>query len=137
VRITGGNHVATVTRLKPGFLLVRERGTQTPETRAAMIREVEAEMDRVSPVTVFVDLRGSVRMDAAGRDAWGAFGKRRRKDVGRVVVLVRSKLLEMVFSVMGMFLGGGLIRMVASEREMLLEIQREVPTVRELPELLS
>jgi hypothetical protein len=135
VRIAGPGHVALVTRLKPGWLLVTERGTQTTATRVALIREVEAEMSVAAPVTIYVDIRNANRMDAEGRDAWGAFGKRRRNDVRKVVVLVRSKLLEMAFSVMGMFVGGGVIRVVASEDELLAEIRRDVPSFKTLPVL--
>jgi hypothetical protein len=133
VRITGPGHIALVTRLKPGWLLVTERGAQTPATRAALIREVESEMKVAAPVTIYVDIRNANRMDAEGRDAWGQFGKRRRGDVRKVIVLVRSKLVEMAFSVMGMFVGGGVIRVVAREDELLAEIRRDVPSFKTLP----
>jgi hypothetical protein len=133
VRIAGGGHVALITRLQPGYLLVTERGTQMPATRAVMIKEVEAELAVAAPVTVFIDVRASDRMDTAGREEWAAFGKRHRPKFKRVVVLVRSKLLEMAFSIMGMFVGGGMIRMVSTEEDMLTEIRRDVPKFRTLP----
>jgi hypothetical protein len=48
---------------------------------------------------------------------------------------MRSKLLEMAFSVMGMFVGGGMIRMVSSEDELVAEIRRDLPNFRALPSL--
>jgi hypothetical protein len=137
VKIAGAGYVGLITHLKPGCLLVAERGTQTRETRAALINEVEAEMAAQSPITIFIDTRATSRMDSVGRDEWSAFGKRHRADLQRVVVLVTSKLLEMAFSVMGMFLGGGMIRVLSSERDMIREIQREVPTFRDLPTISS
>jgi hypothetical protein len=98
-----------------------------------MIRELEAEMDANAPVSVFVDVRASDRMDSAGREEWSTFGKRRRNELQSVLVLVRSKLLEMAFSVMSMFLGGDLIRIVASEEPFLTEIRKKAPTLRSLP----
>jgi hypothetical protein len=135
VKIAGGGHVALITRLASGCLLVTESGTQTAETRRAMIREIEAEIAATSPVpvTVFVDVRAGTRMDAAGRDEWSNFGKRREGPIDRVVVLVRSKLLEMAFSLISMFVGGGVIRVVAGEDALLAEIRRRVPTFRALP----
>jgi hypothetical protein len=135
VRITGGGHVALFTRLAPGMLLVTERGTQTPETRALMIREVEAEISASAPVpvAVFIDVRASSRMDAGGREEWSNFGKRRKNELQGVVVLVQSKLLEMAFSIMAMFLGGGAIRIVSSEDQFLNEIRQKGPRLRTLP----
>jgi hypothetical protein len=133
VRIEGGGHTALVTHLKAGYLLVTERGTQNPGTRALIVKEVEAEIAASPPVTVFIDVRASDRMDAAGREEWANFGKRHKPKFKRVVVLVRSKLLEMAFSVMGMFVGGGVIRMVSSEGDMIAEIRRDVPTFTVLP----
>jgi hypothetical protein len=39
----------------------------------------------------------------------------------------------MAFSVMGMFVGGGVIRVVAAEDELLAEIRRDVPSFKTLP----
>jgi hypothetical protein len=133
VKLSAGRNTILVTRLKAGCLLITESGTQTAPMRAAVMKEVEDEIVRKSPISVFLDVRGSDRMDSAGREEWGAFGKRRQKQIARVVVLVRSKLLEMAFSVMGMFVGGGVIRMVASEQQMVEEIRREVRTFTVLP----
>jgi hypothetical protein len=135
VKITGGGHVALITRLAPGCLLVTESGAQMPETRRAMIREIEAEIAASSPipVNVFVDVRAGSRMDAAGREEWSSFGKRRQGQIDRVVVLVRSKLLEMAFSLISMFVGGGVIHVVAGEDHLLAEIRRRVPTFKGLP----
>jgi hypothetical protein len=133
VRIASGLHVALIARLAPGVLLVSERGTQRPETRAAMIRELEAEIAAIRPISVFIDARASDRMDAGGRDEWSAFGKRHKSEIQGVTVLVRSKLLEMAFSVMSMFLGGEAIRIVASEDVFLAEIQKKAPFVKGLP----
>jgi hypothetical protein len=138
VRIAGSGHVAVIARLKPGHLLVTERGTQTRATRAAMIKEVEAEIAATNAlVTVFIDVRASDRMDAGGREEWAAFGTRKKAHFKRVVVLVRSKLLEMAFSVMGMFVGGGMIQMVSSEDDLVAEIRRDVPNFKGLTSLAS
>jgi hypothetical protein len=135
VRIEGGGHVAVVTRLRPGSLLIVEEGTQNPETRALMMREVDRELASGAPISVFVDLRGSNRLDAEGRDAWSEYGKRRKSSIRRVVLLVRSKLLEMAFSLVGLFVGGGLIRVVSREADLVDAIREEVPSFRGLPSL--
>lgn len=132
VRITNGEHTAIVARLKPGVVLVTEQGLQTADARALILREIEAELARASPAAVFIDIRKGQRLDAAGRDEWAAFGKRERERLRRVVVLVNSSILEMAFSLMALALGGGLVRVLSKEADMVAEIRGEVPTFRGL-----
>jgi hypothetical protein len=96
--------------------------------------QLESEIAVRSPTKFFVDARASARLDAKGRDEWSAFGKQHRPQVERVVVLVRSKLLEMAFGITGMAVGGRIIRMVASEGKLLEEVRRFDSSFRSLPD---
>lgn len=127
VRLSSGTHVTAYRRLAPGAFFLRVEGSEVAETRAALRAELEREIATTGSLAIYVDMRAAGRVDAGGRDEWGEFGKAHRAQVQRVVMLVSSRLIEMAMSVLGMFVGGGLVRTMSSETEFEREVARHHP----------
>lgn len=133
IRLTTAGHAVFLQRLRPGVLLLATQGTEASRTRGALMRELESEIAASGPIALFADMRGSTRVDAAGRDEWAAFGKKHRTDLRRVVMLMQSRLVEMAISVLGLFVGGGLVKTVSDERAFAEAIAQDVPGFNRLP----
>jgi hypothetical protein len=126
--------------LKPGYVLLTSVGGRAhhPEDARAetlMIAELDRELRRTGALTVFADLRDTSRMSAESREIAGGWMRQNRSALKGSHVLVGSKLLEMAMSIVGMLVGGGILK-VYSQPQAFLDLVRTVaPELVELPAL--
>jgi hypothetical protein len=124
--------------LKPGFVLLTGSGARASSAddalaELAMLKELDAELQRSGELTVFADLRETSRMAAHSRDVATDWMRDNRGKLKASHVLVRSKLLEMALAIVAMVVGGGILKLYSRPRAF-LEVVREVePNLLELP----
>lgn len=112
---TIGSFVASLRVLGPGVVYCCAVGSgehiYVPELTAAM----EAEIAMHGRIAIFVNLLEAARLSGAARDSWAAWAKQ-HKDQTSAHFLVRSKLVEMGLSLIGMFSGADLRSYADAER---------------------
>ena len=135
--ITGRNVRFRVMVLKPAFMLmVAKGGSSGPEDAAAevlLLREFEIELERSGMLTVFADLRESTLIGGETRDNTVAWMKKYQGRFNASHVLVRSKLIEMAMAVLGMLVGGGIIKTYSRPQVFLDLLKKIAPKVTKLP----
>jgi hypothetical protein len=123
--------------LKPGHVLVSAHGevvdSQDVSAEAAMLAELDAELERAGTLMLFADLRMSPRMPAESRERLARWVRRHQARLLPSHMLVRSKLLEMALSIIAMTVGGSLFKIHSDARAFLQLVRRVAPKLSELP----
>ena len=125
--------------LKPGFVLISAHGevvdADDVSAEAAVLAELDRELERAGTLTVFADLRESPRMPAASRERIAQWMRRHQVRLLRSHVLVQSKLIEMALSVITMLVGSGLFEIHTRPQPFLDLVKKVAPKLTELPRL--
>ena len=123
--------------LKPGFMLLTAKGgaqsAQDAAAERAMMREFELELERSGMLTVFADLRETSRFGAETRETTVAWMRKHQARLNASHVLVRSKLIEMAITIVGMLVGGGIIKVYSRPQAFLEALQSVAPRIATLP----
>jgi hypothetical protein len=98
-----------------------------------MLHELEVELRRAGALTVFADLREASRMPAESREVVTAWMQANRQQLKCSHVLVSSKLLEMAMSIIGMLVGGGLLKVYSQPKAFLEAVRAAAPDLLALP----
>ncbi|MES1175632.1 MAG: hypothetical protein ABUL62_15030 [Myxococcales bacterium] len=135
-----GTHLRVrVAVITPGVVLVSASGEVLDATdtsiEAAVLAELDRELERASTLTLFVDLRQSPRMPAPSRNLIAEWTRRHRVRLLPSHVLVRSKLLEMAFSIIMMLVGSGVFNIHTSAEDFLRLVRKVAPKLAELPRI--
>ena len=123
--------------LKPGVVLATAQGevvgAQDVSAEAALLAELELELERAGTLTLFADLRQSPRVPAASRDRLALWASRHQGRLLPSHVLVQSKLLEMAMSLITMLVGSGVIEIHTKPQAFLAMVKAVAPNLSELP----
>jgi|GEM_PF-955436 len=134
---SGPNLRVRFTVLKPGVVLTSGHGAvvdaEDVSAEAALLAELERELEQAGTLTVFADLRNSPRLPAASREKIEQWARSHQARLLPSHVLVRSKILEMAVSIIAMLVGGGLIKIHSSPQKFLALLKQVAPTMTELP----
>src|SRR5258708_7608910 len=84
---------------KPGIVVIVAKGTGDTVVDDAVFELLEAEIQRSGSIKIFVELTALTRMARESREKALIWGRKQRSAVQVVHLLVRSKLVEMAFSV--------------------------------------
>ena len=137
VLLFGRNLNIRVAVLKAGFVLVTAHGdvrdTEDASVEAALLEELDGELERAGSLTVFADVRESSRMPSASREAIARWARRHQSRLSPAQVLVGSKLLEMATSIIAMLVGGSLLKMHSDPRAFLELVKKVAPKLKSLP----
>jgi hypothetical protein len=137
VLFRGPNLRVRVAVLKPGVVLASAHGEVVEDkdvsVEAAVLAELESELERAGSLQVFADLRQSPRVPAASRERLAEWLQRHRKRLLPSHVLVQSKLLEMAMSIISMLIGSGLFEIHTRPGPFLALVKRVAPQLTELP----
>ena len=137
VLIAGPNLRIRVSVLSPGVVLVTARGeVKHPDdvsAEAALLRELEAELERAGGLNLFADLRESERMPSTSRERISNWARRHEKRALHSNVLVRSSLLEMAMSIVSMLVGTDRVVIHIRIAAFLAALQKAAPGLTELP----
>jgi hypothetical protein len=87
---------------------------------------LEEEIERCQPLKIFADLSTLTRVAGETREKASAWAKGRRTHVEATHLLVRSKLVEMAFSVIGMLVSGR-FKIYSNGDEFYSVLRAEVP----------
>jgi hypothetical protein len=117
---------ASVTRLRPGIVLLTHIGDDEAVTRA-VAGELEREIQYSGRLTIFVDVRGIPHMGSGVRDFCLSWGRLHRSEVELATILVGSKLVGITMSLLAMVLGGGLIKVVSDVHTFEELVRKQVP----------
>jgi hypothetical protein len=97
--------------------------------------ELAAEIRRSGSLSVFADARAMKRMSSEVREKALAWAKEHRAHLRSATVLVESKLMDMALSVLGMLIGGGLLKSVTVLADFEAKVLEHAPHLKRLPEL--
>jgi hypothetical protein len=137
VLFLGPNLRLRVAVLKPGVVLVSARGevvgAQDASVEAAVLAELELELERAGTLTLFADLRQSPRLPAASREKLAQWARRHEGRLLPSHILVQSKLIEMAVSLITMLVGGNVFETHATPQAFLARLNKIAPTLSTLP----
>jgi len=137
VLLCGPNLRVRVAVLKPGVVLVSAHGevSDPEDTRveAALLSELDRELERAGSLCVFADLRESPHMPAASRKHIAQWTRRHQTRLRPSHILVRSKLIELALGMVLMLVGGGLFKIHTDEKAFLALVRKTAPKLAELP----
>jgi hypothetical protein len=123
--------------LRPGVVLATAQGEvvgpRDVSVEAALLAELELELERAGTLTLFADLRQSPRVPAASRDRLAQWARRHHGRLLSSHVLVQSKLLEMAMSLITMLVGGGVIEIHTRPQAFLVMVKAVAPNLAKLP----
>jgi hypothetical protein len=114
---------------KPGIVVIVASGTGDTVVDDAVFELLEAEAARSGPLKIFVDMTALSRMAGESREKALTWGRSHRALVQVTHLLIRSKVLEMAFSVIGMLVGGR-FKMYSNPDEFHAHLRAEVPGFR-------
>jgi len=121
-----------MTRLAPGRMLVTgigyNDGRCAPLITEEMTRSVSAEGNLIA----FVDLSAETGQSSDAREWWAEWAKSHRAELECTHMLVRSRMIDMAISVLGMLIGGG-IKAHSEQATFEAAIAAAVPGFRQLP----
>ncbi len=122
-------------RLAPGKILLTGIGYEDGGTFDALTAELQAEADRApGGVTIYCDLWEETGMSPDSRERWGKWSRDTARPIVGTHILVRSKIVDMAISLIGLFVGGsGQIQSYADPQKLERVIARDVPGFRGLP----
>ena len=135
-----GSHLQIrVAVLKPGIVLATANGEAIDRhdalAEAAMLEELDRELERAGSLTLFADLRQSARMPAASREKIARWARRHQSRLLLSHMLVRSSLIEMALSIITMLVGGGLFKVHTNSEKFLALVKASAPKLQELPRI--
>lgn len=137
VLIAGPNLRLRFAVLRPGVVLITARGevitADDVTVEAAMLRELDAQLELAGRLQVFGDLRESERMPSTSRERLSNWARRHESQALEAHVLLRSKLLEMAMSIVSMLVGRDRVTLHTSLPAFRALVQRAVPELTELP----
>jgi hypothetical protein len=124
--------------LSSGVLLLTGSGSRSSSAEdgraeLALLKELDSELKRAGTLTVFADLREMPRMSAQSRDLAATWMRENRANIKASHVLVRSKLVEMALSIVGMLVGGGILKLYSRPDAFLDLVREAAPKVTALP----
>lgn len=125
-----------VKRLAPGKILLTAIGYEDGGTFDLLQAELEKEIARTGPpgVTIYCDLTDETGIAPESRERWGKWSKSHGEGaVAATHILVRSRLVDMAISLIGLFVGGGGMQSYADAAKLEAVIKRDVPGFRGLP----
>jgi hypothetical protein len=142
VLILGRSIRFRIATLKPGYVLMtcsggRSNHPDDAQAELAMLHELDLELKRAGALTVFADLRDASRMTAESREVASTWMRENRERLKGSHVLVGSKLLEMAMSIVGMLVGGGILKVYSQPRAFLDIVRGAAPNLVELPSLAA
>jgi hypothetical protein len=137
VLFVGPNLRVRVAVLKPGVVLASAHGEviglQDAGVEAAVLGELDRELECAGTLTVFADLRQSPRLPAISREKLAQWARRHKGRLLKCHVLVQSQLLEMAMSLVTMFVGGDVLETHARPQAFLAMVKKVAPTLTTLP----
>ena len=105
-RLTHGQAEVYFSVPKPGVVVIAASGSGNTVVDDVVFKMLEEEIERGGPLRIFADLSTLRRVASETREKASAWAKGRRMHVEATHLLVRSKLIEMAFSVIGMLVSG-------------------------------
>jgi hypothetical protein len=114
---------------KPAVIVIAASGPGDTALDEAVLDMLEREIRRSGPLTIFADVSQQTRMAPETREKASAWAKEHRKHVHATHILVRSKLVEMAFSVLGMLVNGR-FKIYSKTHEYHAALQADVPTFK-------
>lgn len=122
-----------VTRLAPGHLLLTGIGYNSGESAPLITADMGHEIPKDGKLSVYVNLSAETGQTSAAREWWADWVKLHRPKLNSTHFLVRSRIMEMAISVLGMIVGGGNIKAYSSEANFIAIVAENVPGFRQLP----
>jgi hypothetical protein len=137
VLFVGPNLRVRVAVLKPGVVLASAHGevigSQDSSVEAAVLGELDHELERAGTLTLFADLRQSPRVPAISREKLAQWARRHEGRLLPSHVLVQSRLLEMAMSLITMLVGGDVLEIHTRPDAFLAMVKKVAPTLTKLP----
>ena len=122
-----------LTRLAPGQMLVTGIGYNSGDSAPLITTEMSREIPRGGKLSAYVNLSAETGQASAAREWWADWVKQHRPELNETHLLVRSRIMEMAISVLGMIVGGGNVKPHSSEAAFVSIIAAAVPGFRQLP----
>lgn len=137
VLFVGPNLRVRVAVLKPGVVLASAHGevigSQDASVEAAVLGELDRELERAGTLTLFADLRQSARLPAISREKLAQWARGHQGRLLKSHVLVKSQLLEMAMSLVTMVVGGDVLETHTRPQAFLAMVKKVAPSLTELP----
>ena len=114
---------------KPGVVVIGAGGPGDTVLDDAVFAMLEEEIRRSSPLKIFADLASQTRVAGETREKASAWAKGHRQHIAATHLLVRSRIVEMAFSVIGMLVGGH-FKFYSNEVEFYSVLRAEVPGLK-------
>lgn len=137
ILLSGPSLRVRIAVLRPGFLLITTVGSATEprdrDVELAMLREFEIEIERAAMLTTFLDLRETSRMNGDSREMVATWMRKHKPQLNPGHILLRSKLMEMAISILGMLTGGGMINTYSKPQAFLDVVRAVAPRITALP----
>ena len=116
-------------RLRPGVLLVTITGDDRGELGMAPLHELDAEIARGAPLSLFVDTRAARGAATSVTEDWTAWFAGNQKNLRGVSILATSKFVQLIVSIAKhLSRTGEMIRIYTEEARFEEAIARETPT---------
>jgi hypothetical protein len=110
---------------KPGVVVIAASGPGDTLVDDVVLKML-AEETRSCPLKIFADLSMQTRIASETREKASAWAKAHRTHVEATHLLIRSKLVEMAFSVIGMLVSGR-FKFYSNSNEFYTALRAEVP----------
>ena len=137
VLFVGPNLRVRVAVLQPGVVLASAHGevigSQDVGVEAAVLDELDRELECAGKLTLFADLRQSPRLPAISREKLAQWAHLHKGRLLTCHVLVQSQLLEMAMSLVTMFVGGDVLETHTRPQAFLAMVKKVAPALTKLP----
>lgn len=134
LKLSVGDLSYTVTRLRPGAMLVSIQGFDRGETGNAIFELIDAELGQHGPLDLLVDTRASEGAVSGVSTAWTEWFQRQRPRLNEVHILVASRFVSLTVNVAKHFSRTGeLIRIHSDAATFEAAAARLVPGLKRLP----
>jgi hypothetical protein len=125
---------SVVTRLAPGFVLITGIGYNSGECAPLITAELARAIPEGGKLAAFVNLAEQHGQASIAREWWADWVKQHRAQLAVTHILVRSRMMDMAISVLGMIIGGGMIKAHSDVTAFEAVISVSMPAFRRLPE---
>ncbi|NMO13993.1 hypothetical protein HPC49_00200 [Pyxidicoccus fallax] len=133
--LSAGGVTYTVTRLRPGAMLVCIQGFDRGEIGDTIFELLRAELGQHAPLDLLVDTRATEGATAVVSNAWTAWFQEQRARLREVHILVASKFVSLTVNVTKHFSRTGeLIRVHSDPATFEDAAARLVPGLKRLPD---
>ena len=134
LRLSTNSVSFTLTRLRPGAMLVRIQGFDRGELGDTIFEPLNTELNQHTPLDLLVDTRETEGASTAVSNAWTAWFQEQRPRLHEVHILVASKFVSLTVNVAKHFSRTGeLIRVHSDPAAFEAAAARLVPGLRRLP----